>query len=352
MKAGVVKALLKKDIALFMSNRFYLLITVLGLVFYAGIYFIMPSTTDETLDLAMYAPVVPPAVGQIAAAEGIELEFFDSEEELKQAVLDGDYQVAIALPADIMEVWVEGGKPEITVYYASTASSEVSDVVVALVKEIAYMQTGQTLSYDTTEEILGPDMLGAQIALRDRMRPLLAIFILLLEILTLASLIMVEIEQGTARALLVTPMGVSDLFVAKGVLGVGLALAQAVLFMALVGGFSNQPLIILTTLFIGSLMAVGIGFLVASFARDVMAVTGWGMLILIILAIPGFGTVVPGLLSDWTRVIPSYYLTDTVSRVVNYGAGWGDVGVNLAILAAFTAAVFWAGIVILRRRYQ
>jgi len=352
MNGRIIKALLKKDFALFMSNRFYLLITVFAVVFYVGIYFILPAKVDEKLSLAMYAPVLPPAFSQLTYQEGAEIELFQSEEELKEAVLDGDYQAAISLPADIMEVWIAGGKPEITIYYSSTAPPEVSAAIVALVKELAYMQTGQALNFDTTEEVLGPDMLGDQIALRDRMRPLLAIFILLVETLTLASLIMVEIDQGTARALLVTSMRTSDLFVAKGILGVGLALGQAALFMALVGGFSHQPLIILTTLIIGSLMVVGTGFLLASFARDVMAVTGWGMLILILFAIPGFGTVIPGLLSDWTKVIPSYYLTDTVSRVANYGAGWGDIGSNLAILAGFTAVVFWGGIVILRRRYQ
>jgi ABC-2 type transport system permease protein len=60
MNARVVKALLKKDIALFTSNRFYLLITVVGLVFYIGIYFVLPAQLDEKLSLAMYAPVVPP----------------------------------------------------------------------------------------------------------------------------------------------------------------------------------------------------------------------------------------------------------------------------------------------------
>ena len=352
MNGRIVRALLKKDFALFMSNRFYLLITVVAVVFYVGIYFILPSDVDEKLSLAMYAPTLPPAFSQLTTQDAAEIELFESEEELKQAVLDSDYQAAIALPADIMEVWAAGGKPQITVYYSAMAPPEISAAIVALVKELAYMQTGQALNFDTTEEVLGPDMLGDQIALRDRMRPLLAIFILLIEILTLASLIMVEIEQGTARALLVTSMRVSDLFIAKGILGVGLALGQAAFFMALVGGFSHQPLIILTTLIIGSLMVVGIGFLVASFSRDVMSVTGWGMLILILLAIPGFGTVIPGLLSDWTKVIPSYYLTDTVSRVANYGAGWGDIGTNLAILAGFTALVFWAGVVVLRRRYQ
>lgn len=352
MSTRVIRALFKKDLALFVSNRFYLLMTVIGLVFYIGIYFILPAQLDEKLSLAICAPVVPPAFSELTRDEGTDVEFFPTEESLKQAVLDGDYQVAIALPPDIMESWASGGKPLITVYYASTAPPEINATIVALVKELSYAQTGQALNFETSEEILGPDMLGNQIALRDRMRPLLAVFILLMEILALASLIAVEIEQGTARALLVTPLRTSELFIAKGLLGVGLAFGQSLLFMALVGGFSHQPLIILTTLIIGSVMVVGTGFLLASLARDVMAVTGWGMLILILFAVPGFGVAIPELLSDWARVIPSFYLTDTVSRVASYGASWGDVGMNLVILAGFTALVIWVGMAALRRRYQ
>ncbi len=352
MNIRVIKALLKKDFSLFMSNRFYMLITILGIIFYIGIYFLLPARVDEKLSLAMYAPVVPPVFTMLINQEGAEVEIYSSEEALKQAVLDGDYQAAIALPPDIMDTWAGGGKPEITVYYASEMPPEVSAAIVALVKELSYVQTGQSLNFETTEEILGPDMLGNQIAIRDRLRPLLAVFILLVEIMTLASLISVEIEQGTAQALLVTPMGTADLFIAKGVLGVGMAFVQAVLFMAIVGGFSHQPLIILTTLIIGSAMVVGAGFLLASLARDVMSVTGWGVLVLIILAIPGFGVAIPGLISDWAKVIPSYYLTDTVSRVANYSAGWGDIGTNLAILMGVTVVVIWVGMVTLRRRYQ
>jgi ABC-2 type transport system permease protein len=352
MNFRVIKSLLKKDLALFRSNRFYMLITVVAIIFYIGIYFILPSKVDEKLSLAMYAPVVPPAFAQLTGHEGVDIEFFSSEAALKQAVQDGQYQEGVSLPADIMDIWAAGGRPNVTVFYASTAPPEAADAIVALVKELSYAQTGQPLNFDTTEEILGPDMLGAQIALRDRMRPLLAVFILLVEILTLASLISVEIEQGTARALLVTPMSISDLFIAKGALGIGLAFGQAVLFMLLVGGLNHQPVIMLITLIIGSGLVVGIGFLLASVVRDVMAVTGWGMLILILLAIPGFGTTIPGLLSDWAKVIPSYYLTDTVNRVANYGAGWGDIGVNLAILTGLTIVVVWAGMATLRRRYQ
>jgi ABC-2 type transport system permease protein len=352
MNFRIIKALLKKDLSLFMSNRFYMLITFVGIIFYIGIYFLMPAEVDEELSIGIYADEVPEVISQLSGQEGIVIEYFTDEETMKQSVLDGDYYVGISLPANITETWQSGGIPDITVYYSSSTATEIKDAVVALIEELAYIQTGQSVNYSISQEVLGTDMAGAQISLRERMRPLLAIVILITEILTLASLISVEIEQGTARALFVTPMRTYHLFLAKGLLGVGLAFIQAVLFMALAGGFSHQPLITLLTLMLGSIMVVGIGFLLASAARDVMAVTGWGMLIFVILMIPGFGAVIPGLLSDWAKVIPSFFLTDTVNRVVNYGANWSDVWVNLAILTGFTAVVVYAGMATLRRRFQ
>lgn len=352
MNFRIIKALLKKDLALFTANRFYMLITIVGMIFYIGIYFVLPSTVDEKLSLAIYAPEVPPSFSRLTGQEGVSIEYFSDENDLKQAVADHKFQAGIALPADVMKSWAAGSKPLITVYYASDTSIEIRDAVVTLVKELSYAQTGQALNFDTNQEILGPDMLGSQLTLRDRMRPFLAVFILLLEIMSLASLISVEIEQGTARALLTTPMRVGEMFMAKGILGIGLALVQAILFMALVGGFAHQPDVVLVTLLLSSIMVVGIGFLLASVARDVTAVTGWGMLVFIIFAIPGFGIIIPGMLSDWVKIIPSFYMTDTVNRVINYGAGWHDIALNLIVLTVFTAMVVCGGMAALRRRYR
>ncbi|MGI2336780.1 MAG: ABC transporter permease [Dehalogenimonas sp.] len=351
MNPRTIKALLKKDLALFLNSRFYFFITILSMVFYIAAYLIMPSDVDEQFSLGMHAPVVPPAF-EALAAEGADVTYFNSEEELKAAVLAGDFDAGITLPPEIMDIWANGGKPGVTVYYASTAPPEIAEAIATLIKELSYIQTGQVLAFDTTQEVLGPDLLGEQIALRDRMRPMLVILILLTEIMTLASLIAVEIAQGTARALLVTPMRSGDLFTAKGILGVGLALVQAVLFMGIVGGFAHEPLVILTTLFIASIFVVGAGFLVASLARDVNAVIGWGMIILILFAIPGFGAIVPGLLADWAKAIPSYYMIDTINRVVNYGAGWSDISSNLIIMTGITAVIVLAGLIALRRRFQ
>ncbi len=352
MNLGVIKALVAKDFSLFFRNRFYAYITILGIVFYIIIYFVMPSSVDEELEIGLYAPVIPPVFELIQEEEGLKIVEFESEEALKEAVTRGDYEAGVVLPADIMEKFALGQKPRITLYFPSDAPDEMKDAVETMVRELAYLQTGQTLAIEVSAEILGRDMLGEQIATRDRLRVLLAIMLIMFEMMGLASLISEEVEQGTIQALLVTPMSASDLFAAKLIMGVSLAFIQGVLFMAIVGGLNNQPLIILTALLLGSVMFTGTGFLIASLSKDMLTSMGWGVTTLLIYSIPAFGIMFPGTITDWAKAIPSYYLADTIHQASNFSAGWGDTWLNLLILLGVNLIIVWGGIMALRRKFQ
>ena len=352
MNWRVIKALVAKDFSLFFRNRFYALITVLGIVFYLIIYFVMPSSVDEELEIGLYAPVIPPVFELIQQEEGLEFEMFESEEALKEAITGGAYEAGVALPADIMEKFASGQKPHIILYFSADTPDEIKDTIETMVRELAYLQTGQSLAIDISAEILGPDMLGEQIPIRDRLRLLLAVMLIMFEMMGLASLISEEVEQGTIGALLVTPMRVRDLFTAKLIMGVSLAFIQGILFMAIVGGLNNQPLIISISLLLGSILFTGTGFLIASLARDMLTSMGWGITILLIYSIPAFGIMFPGTITDWAKAIPSYYLADTIHQASNFNAGWGDVWANLLILLAFNLVIVWGGIMALRRKFQ
>ncbi len=349
MNWGIIKALVYKDFFLFFRNRFIGIVTILGLVLYIVFYFVMPKTIDESLEIGLYAPVNIPAFEQVQA-EGLVLTTVESEERLKEAVIDGDYVAGIALPSDALETLIAGQVPDIKLYIASDVPEEIKDSVVVIIKELAYQQAGQPLTVDIKEEVLGTDMAGMQIPPRDRLRPMLAIYLILFETFGLANLIAEELSKGTVRALLVTPMSSRDLFTGKGIFGVGFAFIQAVFFMAIVGGLNNQPVIILLALLLGSMMAAALGFLIGSLAKDFMSVLAWGMIIFILMAIPGFGVMFPGAVTGWITYVPSYYLVDTVHRVASFGAGWGDIWLNLVILLIFDAVVFWIGILGIRRR--
>ncbi|OGO04207.1 MAG: ABC transporter permease [Chloroflexi bacterium RBG_13_54_9] len=351
MNLRVVGALVIKDLSLFFRNRAFTLLTIFGLIVYLIIYFVIPGSVDESLDIGLYAPVVPPAFEQIQG-EGLKMEVVESEETLRKGVIEGRYVAGVALPADIMERLMSGQKPQVKLYFTSDAPGEIKDAVGVLITEFAYLQTGQSLAIEVSEEILGQDMIGMQIPPRDRLRPLLAVFILLVETMGLATLIGEEVERRTIQALLVTPMTVRDLFAAKGIMGVSLAFGQATLFMAVVGGMSGQPLIMLATLLLGAVLVTGIGFLIGSLARDMLSVMPWVLVVFIPLVIPSFNVMFPGTFTGWVKVIPSYYLVDTVHRVSNFGAGWGDIWRNLLMLALFSIVIVWIGITALRRKFQ
>lgn len=349
MNWGRIKALISKDSSLYFRNRFIAVMTVLGVIVYIGFYFLMPKSVDETLEIGVYSPVDVPGFSRIAT-EGLEFIPVDSDEILSEGVIAGNYTAGISFSADFLQQLLSGKQPNITLYVASDVPQEIKDSITAIIRELTYQFAGQPLPVSINEQIIGDDMIGMQVPPRDRMRPMLAIFLILFETFGLANLIADELEKGTARALLVTPMSVNELFIGKGLFGIGLAFTQGVIFMAIVGGLSQQPLIILLALLLGSIMTTAIGFFIGSMARDFMSVLAWGMIFFIVLVIPAFGVMFPGAVTGWIKFIPSYYLVEMVHNVASFNAGWGDIWTNIIILLAFSVVVFWIGILGIRRR--
>ena len=69
---------------------------------------------------------------------------------------------------------------------------------------------------------------------QERMTPLIAVMVLLVESMALAGLVAVEIQSRTAKAVVTSPASVGDLLSAKGLTGTVLAFSQAGLVLLLV----------------------------------------------------------------------------------------------------------------------
>ena len=76
------------------------------------------------------------------------------------------------------------------------------------------------------------------------------------------------------------------------------------------------------------------------------------MLVIIILAIPAMNVLLPGLTTDWIKVIPSLSLVAAVHQVINFDASWGAVWSNMLILAVFAAVFLALGVLALRRQFR
>lgn len=352
MNLRMISTLMLKDLKLYFTNQFFAVITALGLVAYIAIFFLMPTVVDEELELGLYMARMPAVLEELLEEDEVNYIRTATDADLQDLVIKGDVPAGYSFPDDTLEVITAGGVVPVQLYFSSEVPEDFKPIYAVILDEFAFVLSGQDIEIDTTEVILGPDMAGEQVPPRVRMLPLLTVFILGMETLGLASLISSEIEAGTLRALLVTPLRVDGLFVGKGLFGTLFAFVQVALLMGITGGLNREPLLVLTTLLLGSAMVTGIAFLMASVGRDLLSVMGWGVLAILLLALPTFSFLIPGIANNWIKVIPSYYLGDTIYRAINFGVGWGDVSANLVALIGFTIVFMSLGVVVLRRKFR
>ena len=347
----MIKALVQKDVKLFFRNQFFALITGMALVLYIAIYFLLPDNVNQTISFALYTDASD--MSTVFNGDGLEAVTFDSQEALITAVENGDYSSGLVLPQAMSDALTQGEQITLQVYYAPDTTIEereaLSSVFSAKASTLVAPDATNTRINRVTE-VLGY-VTETPTPLRNRMVPTLVLLIFTVEVMGLATLIVEEIEHGTARAVLITPLGLPHFFASKAIMGVGLAFVQVFIVVAVTGNLSTSPLIMTVTLLIGSLLITGIGFLIASVARDMMSVMGWGMLVLVVLTLPAITIMFPTVGAGWIDLIPSYFLVDTLHQTMNFGASWADVSSNLVILLITGGISLLLGSIILRRRF-
>lgn len=353
----MIGALVWKDIKLFFRNQFFAVVTVLGLVAYVALYFLLPAEVDDRLNVAVYVENPQTTTVDESFAEFFDYMLFTSQEALRAALQDdnSEYIVGLSISEEEATAMTRGDAAEIEALYAPGIPAETKqvydDLLVVMANAANPAAAASFARVNETPIVLGNDIYDTPIPIRERIIPMLLLFILSVEVLGLATLIIQEIEKGTARALLTAPLRIHQFFTGKALMGMILAFAQLFLLIVITGKLSASPLLLLVTLLLGSFLIVGIGFFIAAISRDNMAVLAWGMLVIILFAIPAMSIMLPGLATGWIELIPSFFLVDSLHRILNFDAGWADVGRNLAILLATGAGSLLIGAALLRRRF-
>lgn len=350
-RSGVIAAIITKDFRLFTRDRFFFFVSIVGLVFYAVLFWILPSTVDETLQVGFTGPTFGLGIGEIFTSdEGLELVPYEDEDTLRAAIEEGDeIAIGLALPSSISD-------PVITVYIGSGVPEAVSGVVEGMAREAAYAFFGMpppVSGFNIQEiEVLGNDRAGDQVSLQERFRPLLAFIILMIESMALATLVAAEIQEKTVKAISVTPATISDFLTAKLILGTLLAFSQVIILMVAIRSLGFAPVILVTAVLLGSVLATGFGLLAGSVGKDYVHIVFWSMAFLIPMMIPAVSLMFPGSTAGWIQAMPSYGLARIMVDVSSYGAGWAEVAPFFGLLALWTLASVIAGWRVLERRVR
>ena len=352
----MIGMLVAKDIKLFFRNRFFATVTGLALVVYLILFFLLPHGTEHSVGVAVHLedPAALPEFEQRIADEE-DFTLFPSEEEMLAALEDtDDFFVGMSVPAAVAEALARGESATLQAFYAPGVPTEARQAFHELLVFMANAVNPDLLArlapIEETDFVLGPDLLGQPLSVRDRFVPLFLLAIIMMEVLGLGTLIVREVETGTARALLTGPLRLPEFLAAKVVTGLVLAMSQVVIVVLVTGVIAVAPLLLLTTLLLGSLMIVGAAFFIAAISRNSTSVMAWSTLTMILFLMPVLSILLPGLASGWMEAIPSHYFADALHRVLNFQAGWADVARDLYLLAVIGLGALAIGGAVLRRR--
>lgn len=391
-RAAIVSAIVKKDFVEFSRDKLYIFLSLLGMFFFVLIFWFVPDTVDETITLGMThggdlgALVAQFEAGAEGSAEGLALEVFDSPEQM-QGVIDGSLelwradegdarvirdkeagddkpkdshrvgvQIGIAFPEGFLIDTATGTRTTVKVYADAAVPPEIQTAMKSFVREIAYSITDNVLPVTEPAQeniILGEDRAGDQISIREKMRPMISVMILMVEVFSLASLISGEVLNRTVVAVLATPAKIGDFLAAKTIYGTVLALAQAFIVLLAIGAFTAENwFALLVILVIASVMFTGIAMAVGAAGKDFMGTLFYAMAFVLPLMIPAFALLLPGTASAWIRVLPTYGLIQMLNGVTAYGRGIDEYLPQLGISVAWLVAIYLAGLFTLKRKVE
>jgi ABC-2 type transport system permease protein len=140
-----------------------------------------------------------------------------------------------------------------------------------------------------------------------------------------------EREKHTLDALVVSPVKLSEVVIAKGILGFVLAIAMAIVTLWLNGALDADVVPLLVVLLIAGVLLVEIGLIYGTVSKDITAVFTLIKGTAFLLLAPTIFYIFP----DWpqwiARIFPTYWVINPVYEVTINGAGLGSVWGELLI---------------------
>ena len=328
-----------------------LLLVILGLAFNGG-NTLKVGVTDED-----GSPTATQFVSQLQHIKGLSVST-GSQSHLMQSLHDDSLDIVAVIPSGFgAGVSTGDGSPRIAIYQnqnspqaASLATSVFGQIIAGYNQTLAGQPARVSLQVRQVET--------NNVTPLDFLLPSLIAYIVLQAGVQLVAIGLVDLrERGVLRRFLVTP--VSPMQVLSGqLLGRAVTVLLEVLVLILIGlelfsahMYGNWAVAAVAIL-VGTVTFVSLGFFITGFARTSDAARGiaaaatFPMLFLSGVFIPL--DQLPNALQVAVHVLPLTFLTDALHQVMNNGAGFGPIGLDLLVLAAWAVACFSIAV----RRFQ
>lgn len=334
MSGSRIATVLGKDLRLGPRSPVFLWVLVLPLLITLVLQVVFGDLFDPSPRLGIVDEGASVVTEQAERLDGIEVTRVDSVETLTGMVEGGDLDAGLVLSAGFDEEVRAGSRPPLRFYVGG--DSLASDRVILGITTIELIRAVEGASPPVDVQVVTLGQAGQPISVR--LVPFIVMYSLLIAGVFLPSFSLAdEREKHTLQALVVTPVRLTEVVTAKGILGFLLAVAMAVVTLWLNGALSAQPLALAVVLVTAGILLVEIGLIYGTAAKDVTGVftliKGTGIILL--------GPAVFYIFPDWpqwiAKIFPTYWVIDPVYQVTINGAGLGDVWGELLIALGVVA---------------
>jgi len=301
--------------------------------------FLMSAVFGSLLDPNPRLGIVAEGESAVVAAaqevDGIEVTLLDDVDDLHRDVESHGLDAGMVLPHGFDAAVAAGEQPDL-LFYVSGESLASNRVILAMTT--IDLVRGVSGSDPPVTVVVTPVGDEDFVPVGDRLLPLMVAYAVMIAALFVPAASLVdEREKRTLDAVLVTPTRMSEVLLGKAMFAVTLAVIMGVVTLVLNGAFGGNPGTMILFLFIGSVMMAEMGLMLGLWSKDITslytAVKAGGILVFL----PVFFVLFPGLPQWIPKLIPTYYFLQPIYDIAILGATFGDVMPEL--LAAIAVCV-------------
>lgn len=338
--------IIRKDLKEFSRDTVWMILSPVSLLMFAGLLLLLPDNPAELVSIGVY----PASIAEYAGDNtDIKITGFNTLEALSEAVMEEqDYIFGVGFSDSSTELFLSSS---VTPLQRRAAESAVREFCYATNTIQSGGNPMNSLPVRITDfQQLLPE--AVRLSLKDKLKPVMFVVILLIESLALAGLISVEIENRTVSALLVTSTTTSDFLAAKILTGILLAFFQAFVFLGITGSFPSGFLSLFVITFLGAWMASSVGMISGAAGKDFMGTLLLGVLFFVPLLIPALAMLFKDTSGGLLRLIPSYGLTMSAVELLGGNSGSVNIRQYLPELVLWNCILSFTGLYVLKSKVE
>jgi len=332
MKFSRMFSMAKKDVVIITRETFFLYMVTMPIIMSLVLTAALGSVGTARPTLAIYGE--GELVSILEEEPSLNVTIFSSEEDLREAVLEGEYDGGLLVsPA-----------PKLLISGKSLSNERVTigATLANAFREVSGKE--ETILFET--KVIGTDKDPWKV----RLVPFLTIFAVVVAGMIISASLIEEREKKTLNAVLVTPITPLEVIMAKALFGLFLGLILGTIILVLNGALTSGFLLVTLFLILGTTFTVALGLMAGVVMDNITDLITRIKIFGVILYFPALVIMFPQIPQWLGKFFPTYYFIDPIFSITQKGAGWSDVWWKAVILVVCDVIVLALAAKVLRRR--